>query len=186
MKLQTLILLAWLLPLQPAVSQKIYSTNKGFVSFYSEAPIADVDARNSKVRVTLNTSTNELTFDIDMKDFDFKNNKMGRDAQRKYIEIDTYPEAGFKGKISGDIDFDKPGKYPATATGKLTIHGVENQITEKGTITVQKNNIILASEFYVRLADYNIDTPSILGVNMTEDKVFIKVAAKLSPKESSK
>ncbi|HET7179642.1 MAG TPA: hypothetical protein VFI14_07960, partial [Chryseosolibacter sp.] len=46
MKLQTMILLASLLPLRPAVSQ-IYSTNKGFISFFSEAPIANVDARNS-------------------------------------------------------------------------------------------------------------------------------------------
>jgi polyisoprenoid-binding protein YceI len=168
-----------LLPLQPAVSQKTYSTNKGFVSFFSEAPITNVDARNGKVSVTLNTSTNALTFDIDMKDFEFKNGKMGRDAQRKYIEIDTYADAGFKGKISGDMDFTKEGKYPITASGKLKIHGVENQVTEKGTITVQKNKVLLASEFSIRLADYRIDTPTILGQDMTQDKVLVKVAATL-------
>lgn len=186
MKLITLILLACLLPLQRAVSQEIYATNKGFVSFFSEAPIANIDAHDPKVKVTFNTSTKELSFDIDMKDFEFKNGKMGRDAQRKYIEIDAYPKAGFNGKISGNIDFNKPGKYPATTTGKLNIHGVENQVTEKGTITVQKNKITLVSEFYVRLADYKIDTPSILGQNMTQDKVLVKVSATVSPKAGSR
>jgi polyisoprenoid-binding protein YceI len=183
MKLQTMILLASLLPLRPAVSQ-IYSTNKGFISFFSEAPIANVDARNSNVTVELNTSTNELTCDIDMKDFDFKNGKMGRDAQRKYIETNEYPTAGFKGKMSGEIDFSKPGKYPATATGKLKIHGVENQVTEKGTVTIQKDKILVASEFYIRLADYKIDTPSILGKKMTKDNVLVKVQATLRPAAS--
>jgi polyisoprenoid-binding protein YceI len=183
MKPRTWILLAWLLPLRPAVSQ-IYSTNKGFISFFSEAPIANVDARNSNVTVELNTSTNELTCDIDMKDFDFKNGKMGRDAQRKYIETNEYPTAGFKGKMSGEIDFSKPGKYPATATGKLKIHGVENQVTEKGTVTIQKDKILVASEFYIRLADYKIDTPSILGKKMTKDNVLVKVQATLRPAAS--
>jgi polyisoprenoid-binding protein YceI len=183
MKLQTMILLASLLPLQPAVSQ-IYSTNKGFISFFSEAPIANVDARNSKVSVELNTSTKALTFDIDMKDFDFKNGKMGRDAERKYIETNEYPRAGFKGKISGKIDFTKPGKYPATATGKLKIHGVENEVSEKGTVTVQKNRIFLTSEFNIQLADYKIDTPSILGQNMTKDDVLVKVEVTLRPAAS--
>lgn len=183
MKPRTWILLTWLLPLQPAVSQ-IYSTNRGFISFFSEAPIANVDARNSKVSVELNTSTKALTFDIDMKDFDFKNGKMGRDAQRKYIETNEYPKAGFKGKISGKIDFNKPGKYPAIATGKLKIHGVENEVSEKGTVTVQGDRVLLTSEFNIQLAAYKIDTPSILGQNMTKDSVLVKVQATLRPAAS--
>ena len=70
----------------------------------------------------MNTSNGEVIFDITMTDFQFKNEKMGRDARDKYLEIDKYQKAGFKGKIQGKIDYDKPGSYNVTATGKLKIH----------------------------------------------------------------
>lgn len=169
-----------LLPLQAVVAQNKYSSTKGYVSFYSKAPVADVDAQNEKVKVEL-TSDGEVIFDIKMTDFQFKNKKMGRDARKKYLEIDKFPSASFKGKIQGKIDYDKPGSYNATATGKLKIHGVEKDINEKGTITVgDKGQIKLKSEFNIALADYKIETPKILGQEMTEDKVLVKVEATLT------
>lgn len=114
-----------------------------------------------------------------MKEFQFDNKKMGRDAERKYIEINKYPKAGFTGKIIDKVDFDKPGSYEVRAKGKLTIHGVTKEITEKGTVIVSKGQIKLVSAFDVRLKDYNIDTPSILGYEMTDDAVKVKMEAKL-------
>ena len=168
-----------LILVQPTIAQKIYATNKGTASFFSKAPIADVDARNTKVRVRLNTGNQELTFDIKMADFQFKSAKMGRDARKNYIEIDQYPKASFRGKITTDINYTKPGTYPATATGKLEIHGTEKDVTEKGTVTVGKGKIRLASELNVQLKDYNIKTPKILGKEMTEEKVKVMIAATL-------
>jgi polyisoprenoid-binding protein YceI len=170
---------ALILPSQPATAQKIFSTNNGYASFFSKAPISDVDARNGNVKVSLNTSTEELVFDIDMADFEFRNRKMGRDARKKYIEIDQYRKAGFQGKVTGEVDYKKAGTYPATAVGKLKIHGTEKEVKEKGTVTVQKGKIKVESEFYVELKDYNIETPEILGQKMTQDKVLVKVEATL-------
>jgi polyisoprenoid-binding protein YceI len=164
MKTLFIIVTTILLPLQGVVAQNKLMTTKGYVSFFSKAPITDVDAQNKKVNVEMNTSNGEVTFDITMTDFKFKSAKMGRDAQKKYLEIDKYPKAGFKGKIQGKIDYDKPGSYKATATGKLKIHGVEKDVTEKGTVTVgDKGQIKVQSEFSVALADYNIETPKMLG-----------------------
>ncbi|HEY5748695.1 MAG TPA: YceI family protein [Chryseolinea sp.] len=168
-----------LLPLSGVVAQNKYTSNKGFVSFFAKAPVSDVDARNEKVNVELDPSDGEVSFDITMKDFDFKNNKMGRDAQKKYLEMDKYPKAGFKGKIQGKVDYDKPGTYPVTATGKLKIHGVEKNVTEKGTVVVNGEGVKLQSQFGVALADYKIETPKILGQEMTADKVQLKIEAKL-------
>lgn len=181
--MQTLFIIAItvLLPLQRVVAQNKYTTTKGHVSFFSKAPIADVDAQNEKVKVQVNTTNGEVIFDITMTDFQFKNEKMGRDARKKYLEIDKHTKAGFKGKLQGKIDYDKPGTYDATATGKLKIHGVEKDITEKGTVTVgDGGQVKLKSEFNVALADYNIKTPQILGQEMTEDKVLVKIEATLT------
>src|SRR5687768_2911993 len=127
--MKTLLIIATtiLLPLQ-GVAQNTYTSTKGYVSFFSKAPIADVDAKNEKVKVQMNTSDGEVTFDMTMTGFEFKSEKMGRDARKKYLEIDKYPKAGFKGKLQGKIDYDKPGTYKATAIGKLKIHGVEKDI----------------------------------------------------------
>lgn len=173
----------FLLMAQSAVGQEIYATTKGHASFFSKAPVSDVDARNAKVNVRLNTSTQELTFEINMADFEFRNAKMGRDARKKYIETEQYPGASFKGKITSDINYKKPGTYPATATGKLKIHGTEKEVTEKGTVKVQKGKITLTSEFHVELKDYKIETPRILGQEMTEDKVLVKIEASLMPQK---
>ena len=167
------------LALPGVVAQNKYTSTKGFVSFFAKAPIADVDAKNKKVKVEMNAD-GDVTFDMAMKDFEFKTGKMGRDARKKYLETEKYPKAGFKGKIQGKIDYGKPGTYPVTATGKLTIHGVEKNITEKGTVVVDGEGVKLQSEFSVTLADYKIETPKILGQEMTADKVLVKIDARLT------
>lgn len=181
MKILLVIATAIVLPLQGVVVAQKYSSTKAYVSFFSKAPIADVDARNEKVKVQMNTSDGEVIFDITMSDFQFENKKMGRDARKKYLETEKYTKAGFKGKLQGEIDYDKPGSYKATATGKLKIHGVEKDVTEKGKVIVREGGQIqLQSEFSVALEDYNIKTPEILGQKMTEDKVLVKIEATLS------
>jgi polyisoprenoid-binding protein YceI len=82
--------------------------------------------------------------------------------------------------LTGKIDYDKPGTYPTTATGKLTIHGVEKQVSEKGTVVVEKGQVRIASQFNVQLKDYNIGTPKILGHEMTEENVLVKINATLT------
>jgi polyisoprenoid-binding protein YceI len=168
-----------LLPLSGVVAQNKYTSTKGFISFFAKAPVADVDAKNNNVKVELNPSDGEVTFDMAMKDFEFKNGKMGRDAEKKYLETEKYTTAGFKGKIQGKIDYDKPGSYPVTAKGKLKIHGVEKEVSEKGTVVVNKEGVKLLSEFTVALADYKIETPKILGQKMTAEKIQVKIDAKL-------
>jgi polyisoprenoid-binding protein YceI len=160
-------------------AQNIYSTHNGVVTFFSEAPVANVDARNEKVKVELNASTNDLKFDASMADFNFKNDKMGRDADKKYLERDKYPSASFAGKVTTKIDYKKLGKHAVTVTGILKIHGASKKISEKGTIVVKENHVTVQAQFNALLKDYNIDTPKIMGKEMTAEKVLIKVDAVL-------
>jgi polyisoprenoid-binding protein YceI len=178
----TMIMILTLFQLTRTEAQGTYTTNKGHVSFFANAPVADVDARSDKAKIALNTSTGELTVNADMTSFQFQNKKMGRDARGSYIETDKFPQASFAGKITGKVDYDKPGSYPVTATGKLKVHGTEREVNEKGTVNVQKGRISIQSQFNVALKDHNIETPKILGQEMTEDQVIVKVEATLFPK----
>jgi hypothetical protein len=169
-----------LLPLITLKAQHEYVTNKGIVSFFAEAPITNVDAQNENAKVVLNAASNELIITMNMADFKFKNQKMGRDAEKKYIETEKYTEASFRGKINGVANYHKAGTYPVTTTGKLKIHGVERNVTEKGTIVIDKDQIKIQSAFSVLLKDYNIETPTILGKDMTSENVDVKISATLS------
>jgi polyisoprenoid-binding protein YceI len=165
---------------QNLMAQNQYTTRSGHISFFSKAPVADVDAQNEKVRIDLNAKTGEIAFTMNMKDFQFKNEKMEKDATDKYLETEKYTAASFKGKLEGKIDYDKAGTYDVVAIGKLTVHGVTTGVKEKGTLTVGKGQVKLQSQFNLALKDFNIDQPEILGKKMTEEKVLVKVAATLS------
>jgi polyisoprenoid-binding protein YceI len=175
-----LVVFAALVSIAGAVAQDNYATGSGVVSFFSEAPVANVEAVNKNASVELNTSTHEITFTLHMADFEFANKKMGRDAEKKYLETVKYPRAGFKGKVISNVNYGKPGSYPATVKGTLTIHGTNQEITNKGTIIVEEKQIKVQSEFDLRLADYNIETPKLLGRKMTSESVHVKVNAALT------
>ena len=47
---------------------------EGIVTFFSEAPIENIQAVNKKVGAVYNASTNELVFSVKIKDFIFPKN----------------------------------------------------------------------------------------------------------------
>src|ERR1041385_3426471 len=122
-----------ILLLSAAYAQDKLVTDKGHVSFFANAPVADVDARNEQVKMELNTKSGELVINMAMTDFKFKSEKMGRDAEKKYLETEKFTKASFKGKVEGKVDYKKAGSYPVVAVGKMTVHGVEKDLKEKGT-----------------------------------------------------
>jgi|ERR1051326_7470127 hypothetical protein len=165
-----------------SVKQNIYFTKKGEVSFFSVAPIQNIDAHNYNLGVVLNTGNNEIAFSAIMELFQFRRSKMQRDFNVNYVESDKYPNATFKGKINEKIDYSKEGTYHVTATGKLTIHGVSQLRTEKGTLTIEGNKISLASDFKIRVKDFNVKIPVLL-TNHIAEVVDVTVKAELIPQE---
>lgn len=159
-------------------AQSKLSTEKGHISFYSKAPIADVDAHNENVKIELNAKSGELAIDMKMSDFQFKSEKMEKDAEKKYLETGKFTTAGFKGKVEGKVDYDKAGSYTVVAMGKIKVHGVERDFRQKGTVIVGgKGQTTLKAEFTLALKDFNIATPEILGKKMTEESVKVTLEA---------
>jgi polyisoprenoid-binding protein YceI len=138
-------------------AQKIYSTKSGRISFFSSAPLQDIEAKTSEVESKLATN-GQIVFTLLIKGFQFDNQKMEDDFNEDYMESSKYPKAYFKGNITNisDINFSKEGTYPATVKGELTIHGVTKEITANGTIEVKGAKVIATSKFNVAVRDYNI------------------------------
>src|SRR5687767_244071 len=121
-----------------AFAQK-YMTKTGHVSFFSKAPMENIEAHNNQVSSIINTANGELVFSLLMKSFNFEKALMQEHFNEKYVESEKFPKAEFKGKITNlsAIDFKKEGSQAAEVAGTLTIHGVTKDVTAKGTVEVK-------------------------------------------------
>lgn len=161
-------------------AQDIFTDTKMKVSFFSETPIEDIDARSSECSAALNIKSKEVYATIRIKSFGFKRELMQEHFNTDYLESDKYPDGSFKGSVIDNIDFTKAGTYKANVSGKLTIHGVGVDRTIPVTITVNGNQITLHSEFMVHIADHKITIPTLVVQHVAED-VKVTVDGTLNP-----
>lgn len=138
-------------------AQKIYSTKTGKISFFSSAPLEDIEAITSEVESKL-ASNGQVVFMLLMKGFRFENQEMEDHFNEEYVESTKYPKADFKGIITNmsEVNLSKDGVYPAKLKGNLTIHGVTKEVATGGTIEVKGSKVIARSKFNIALKDFNI------------------------------
>jgi hypothetical protein len=174
------VIAAGLLLISNTSKAQLYITQSGNVSFFSATVMENIDATNKQVRTLLNAK-GELVFLISNTEFIFPNKLMQEHFNEKYIESEKYPQSSFKGKINEVFDLTKTGEYAVTATGKLNIHGVEQDRTINGKIIVTEKEIQLTAIFKVKLTDHKIDVPKLVMAKIAED-VEVKVNCSLLPK----
>ena len=152
------------------VSAQKYMTRTAKISFDATAKGSpeNIVAVNNEVASIMDGATGDLVFQAQIKSFKFERALMQEHFNENYMESDKYPKADFKGKISNfsDVHLDKDGTYNVKVAGKLTIHGVTNDVDVPGVATVKNGVVIMKANFPVVLADYKISIP-----NMVADKV---------------
>lgn len=160
----------------PAQAQ-LYTTKNSEIDFFSKTPIEDIKALNTKASSIINTSNAEIAVKIPITEFQFSNKLMQQHFNENYMESEKYPHATFKGKINEQINFTKVGTYDVSATGILNIHGVNQQRTIQGKLTVGDGIISLNSKFDVLLVDHKINIPKLVFKKIAEK---IAVSARIS------
>lgn len=175
--------LSLLLAAQIQAQSVLYATSGGQTSFHSSTPAEDINAVNKKTQVILNIRTGELAVLMAMRDFDFPNELMEEHFNENYMESAKYPKATFKGKLDQPVDVSRNGSQTLNATGTLSVHGVSQPRTLKGTLTVQDGRLLLDCEFEVALADHKIEVPRLVFVKIAQ---IIKVKAVYSLKPYEK
>jgi hypothetical protein len=153
------------------VEAQLYTAKNSEVDFFSKTPIEDIKALNTKSSSIINTANGEIVVKIPVDQFQFSNKLMQQHFNENYLESEKYPYATFKGKINEVINFTKAGVYEVSASGILNIHGVNQERTIKGSLTVGEGIINLNSKFDVLLIDHKIDIPKL---------VFKKIAEKIA------
>ena len=163
-----------------SAAQRTYSSNEGDVSIFSETPLENIDAHNTSIKALLNTFTRDVGFIVPIRKFKFRKAMMEEHFNEKYMESDKFPMATFKGRLNEPVDFSKEGETKVTSTGKLSMHGVERDVTCPGTVLVKNGEIEMKSEFNVLVKDYNITIPKLVVQNISEN-IAVKVNVKFIP-----
>ncbi len=145
-----------------------FSTEKGTISFFSDAAIEDITAENTMVGSLFNSTTGELVYIVKIKDFIFPKALMREHFNEKYMETEKFPKALFNGKLKG-YNVSTKGEQNVTATGKLTIHGVTRDVQVPGTISFDGGKATMKAKFMVALKDYDIKIPKLVWQNIAEE-----------------
>lgn len=157
----------------PAPAQT-FLTQSGETSFFSETPVENITASNKKGRSAINPATGEVVVTMQMTDFSFPNKLMQEHFNENYVESEKYPTATFRGKFTEPVDFTKAGTYDVSAKGTFSLHGVAQERTLKGKLSVEPGlKLSLLCDFMVALKDHKIEVPTL---------VFVKVAQTISVK----
>ena len=163
------------------VGQK-YKSESSLLSFYSYAPIEDIEATNDKTTAIIDAATGEIVISIPINKFEFDKSLMKEHFNEKYLESEKYPKAIFRGKIDGfDID-DLSLSKTATATGILKIHGVEKSYSLTGSIEKKDHGFEVNAEFLIKIRDHKIKVPKLLWENIAEE-IEVKAFFKFVPYE---
>lgn len=142
-----------------AQAQSKYFTKTGRITFYSKAPLEDIEATTKTAAAVLDAGSGALQFSVLMKGFEFKKALMQEHFNADYVQSDKFPAGEFKGAVinNSEINYSKPGTYNAKVKGKLTIRGITKDVATTGTVVVEAAGIKTNSIFTISLSDYGIE-----------------------------
>ena len=143
-----------------------YMSDSTYVRFFSEAPLENIDAVTYESASAIDLSSGNVAFSVPIKSFQFDKSLMQEHFNENYLESDKYPKATFQGKMK-DWD-DEEGEKRITASGKMKIHGITQEISVEGTVIHSGDEIVIRAVFPVRLEDYEIDIPKAVFYNIAE------------------
>ncbi len=162
------LLLVLILDLSIHCDAQRYKSFEGFVNFYSEAPVENIDARNKDITSVIDVTTMDIVFSVPIQSFVFDKSLMQQHFNEKYMESEKYPKSVFKGKIFG-FDTTQYEKQKVTARGQLTIHGITNTVDIPGVIELREGGLHLTSVFLIKIEDYKVKVPQLLWKNIAEE-----------------
>jgi hypothetical protein len=154
------------------IAQQYYS-KKGQVSFFSEAPIENIEAVNKDLSAIVDSQSGGFAFRLKIQDFTFPNSLMQEHFNESYLESDKYPLSTFTGSIADISKLDLSSRQTLTVKGSLSIHGITQETEMVAYAQIINGELHISSIFDVVLEDYDIDIPKIMMYKIAE---VIKVA----------
>lgn len=167
-----------------SASCQVYITRNGTISFFSEAPLENIQAVNNQVSSALDIQTGEFVFRVIMRAFSFEKALMQEHFNDNFVESHLYPNATFEGRIieTTALEERENEEVAVTVEGNLTIKDVTRRIRETGSLSFRNGRIIASSVFMIRPEDYNISIPLRFVRNIAEE-IEVTVNLNLTERE---
>lgn len=164
-----------------SLAQNPMVDRNGTASFFSEAPMEDIEATNKNVIGAINLEKGTIAVSMLIKGFHFERSLMEEHFNENYLESDKYPKATFKGTIKNfsELDFKKNGSFDAEAEGEIEIHGVTKPLKATVKFDVADSKLAAATTFEIRVAEFDIEVPKLVIKNIAE-VVEVKAAFNFS------
>ncbi|MBS1621370.1 MAG: YceI family protein [Bacteroidetes bacterium] len=184
-KTVVIVLGVFLLSATGVTGQDKFYTKNGKVSFFSSTPMENIEANNKTAVALLNSKTGELRVATLLKGFEFKKALMQEHFNSDYVESDKFPKSEFEGLIvnNNEINYTANGTYTAKVKGKLTLHGITNDVETTGSVIIKDGKVHTNSIFTILLADYKISIPADVR-NSISNTIKITVDCGLDPLKS--
>lgn len=164
-------------------SAQTYETASGNVNFLSKAPLSEFNGVSDKLHGLIDLSQNLLDFYIDLNTLETGIGLRDKHMRDNYLETKKYPFAEFTGKMTSIPSLTTGAKSLVIAVGKFKIHGVEQEVEVRGTLTKKSTGELeLAADFDILLSDYDIPVPKLVFYELAEKQV-VSIKAILKPKK---
>jgi polyisoprenoid-binding protein YceI len=119
---------------------------------------------------------NQLLFEVELNSLDTGIGKRDRDL-RKVLETDKWPKAVFTGRIVHHEPVDSTvAAYRVRARGTMSLHGVDREMELPGTLVVAEGSSKVTSDFTLKLADFEIEAPSLAAFIKVSQEIALKVS----------
>ena len=151
--------------------QKTLITKSSTTSFYSHAPLEDIEAINSQTTAALDLAKKEIVVKMLIKHFTFENALMQEHFNENYMESEKFPSSIFKGSFNSaqDVDLNVDGTYEVEVVGEITIRGIQKPVNCMATMIVKDRTLKATTKFVLKPKDFNIDIPSVVVKNIAEE-----------------
>ena len=176
------LIIIYLLFSTQVLAQQFY-TNKGKISFFSEAPLEDISAVNENVSAIIDSQTGGFAFRVKIVEFTFPNSLMQEHFNESYLESEKYPLSTFTGVIDDFSDLDLSNEQNLLVNGSLSMHGISKDAQMKANAKMKNDELHISSTFDVALKDYDIDIPKIMIYKIAET-IAVTVEIKLSKRNN--
>lgn len=149
-----------------------FKTESGNVTFLSKAPMNEFTGKSSKLNGLIDLDKNLLDFYVDLNTLNTGIGLRDRHMRDNYLETKKYPFAEFTGKMESIPTLSIGESKPVVAKGTFKIHGVQKEISVRGTIKmVSANELMLEASFPTLLGDFKIEIPSVVFYELAEEQL---------------
>lgn len=149
-----------------------YKARDGYIYFNPNKDQSHKDYASASKEATavLKVETSEVALLVPMKTFHFNNALLEEHFNENYLHSDKFPNATFKGKLSGfsKEQLAKDGVYTISSEGQVTLHGVTKPFTAPVKLTVKGKTATFNCVFKIKAEDYNIDIPGLVKPKLSE------------------